>query len=175
VGMTGRNIPGYELYLAPDWRTVKGVYYADQPSIRWGRLVSKARLEFHNGVALEAEAEHGGTFLTGRMASDIGARRVGEFSLTDSRISRVERFMAHTLLDENYGGAAGNCHIALGGASAMSFSGPPQELTQERAEALGFNASGMHWDLVNTEPKRVTATLPGGGKRAIYENGQFLL
>jgi len=175
VGVTGRNIPGYELYLAPDWRTVSGVYYADQPSIRWGRLVSQVRLEFHGGVAVEAQAAQGGAFLSGRIICDAGARRVGEFSLTDKRISRVERFMAHTLLDENYGGATGNCHIALGGASAASFAGPPQELTQERAEELGFNASSLHWDLVNTGPKRVTATLAGGGSRTIYEDGQFLL
>jgi len=175
VGVTGRNIPGFELYLAPDWRTVNGVYYADQPSILWGRLISQVRLEFRGGIALEAQAAQGATFLSGRMACDCGARRVGEFSLTDKRISRVERFMAHTLLDENYGGESGNCHIALGGSSAMSFAGPPQELTQERAEELGFNASSLHWDLVNTEPKRVTATLPGGGRRAIYEDGQFLL
>jgi aminopeptidase len=175
VGVTGRNIPGYELYLAPDWRTVSGVYYADQPSIRWGRLVTQARLDFHNGVAVSAQATQGETFLSGRLASDGGARRVGEFSLTDKRISRVERFMAHTLLDENYGGESGNCHIALGGSSAASFTGPPQELTPERAEELGFNNSGLHWDLVNTEKKRVTATLAGGGKRAIYEDGQFLL
>lgn len=175
VSVAGRNIPSFELYLAPDWRTVSGVYYADQPSTRWGRLVSKARLEFHEGVAVEATAERGGTFLTGRMTTDAGARSVGEFSLTDRRISRVERFMAHTLLDENYGGASGNCHIALGGSSPASFTGPPQELTPEREEALGFNSSSMHWDLVNTEPKRVTATLPGGGRRAIYEDGQFLL
>jgi aminopeptidase len=175
VGVSGRNIPSFELYLAPDWRTVNGVYYADQPSIRWGRLVAQARLEFHEGVAVEATAERGGTFLTGRMTTDSGARSVGEFSLTDKRMSRVERFMAHTLLDENYGGESGNCHIALGGSSAASFSGPPQELTPEREEALGFNTSSMHWDLVNTEPKRVDATLVGGGKRAIYEDGQFLL
>jgi len=175
VGVSGRNVPSFELYLAPDWRTVSGVYYADQPSIRWGRVVSRARLEFHEGVAVEATAESGGTFLTGRMTSDPGARSVGEFSLTDRRTSRVERFMAHTLLDENYGGDSGNCHIALGGASAASFAGPPQELTPEREEVLGFNNSSLHWDLVNTEPKRVTAVLAGGGKRAIYEDGQFLL
>jgi len=175
VGVTGRNVPGFELYLAPDWRTVSGVYYADQPSILWGRLVSQVRLEFHGGVAVSAQAAQGATFLNSRMASDGGARRVGEFSLTDKRISRVERFMAHTLLDENYGGESGNCHIALGGASAMSFAGPAQELTLERAEELGFNASSLHWDLVNTEPKRVSATLPDGGRRTIYEDGQFLL
>lgn len=175
VGVTGRNIPGFELYLAPDWRTVSGVYYADQPSIRWGRVVSQARLEFHGGVAVSTQAAQGEVFLSGRMISDGGARRVGEFSLTDKRISKVERFMAHTLLDENCGGENGNCHIALGGASAASFAGPPQELTAEREEELGFNISGMHWDLVNTEKKRVTATLAGGGRRTIYEDGQFLL
>lgn len=175
VGASGRNMPGFELYLAPDWRTVNGVYYADQPSIRWGRLVSGSRLEFHNGVAVGATAERGGTFLNGRLASDPGARRVGEFSLTDRRISRVERFMAHTLLDENLGGDTGNCHIALGGSSALSFAGPPQELTPEREEELGFNASSLHWDLVNTEQKRVSAILPGGGRRTVYENGQFLI
>jgi hypothetical protein len=37
----------------------------------------------------------------------------------------------------------------------------------------------MHWDLVNTEAKRVTATIPGdragGSRRTIYENGEFLV
>ena len=179
VGLTGRNIPGFELYLAPDWRTVEGVYFADQPSLRWGRVLSDVRLEFHGGVAVQTEAGRGGQFLAGRLASDAGARRVGEFSLTDRRISRVERFMAHTLLDENFGGEFGNCHIALGGASAASFTGPPGELTQELEAALGFNASAMHWDLVSTEARRVTAILPSdtaaGRRRTIYDNGQFLV
>lgn len=179
VGVNGRNIPGCELYLAPDWRTVEGVYHADQPSLRWGRLIADVRLEFHGGVAVNAQAGRGGQFLSGRLYSDGGARRVGEFSLTDRRFSRVERFMAHTLLDENLGGEYGNCHIALGGASAASFSGPPQELTPEREAELGFNASAMHWDLVNTRKKRVTAAIPsdrpGGGVRAIYEDGLFLM
>ncbi|MBU1039651.1 MAG: aminopeptidase [Proteobacteria bacterium] len=179
VGLTGRNIPSYELYLAPDWRTVEGVYFANQPSLRWGRVLSDVRLEFHGGVAVNTEAARGGQFLAGRLASDGGARRVGEFSLTDRRISKVERFMAHTLLDENCGGEFGNCHIALGGASAASFTGPPDELTPEREAELGFNASAMHWDLVSTEARRVTAILPSdkgeGGRRTIYDNGQFLV
>jgi aminopeptidase len=174
VGVSGRNIPGFELYLAPDWRTVEGVYYADQPSIRWGRVVAGAKLEFRSGVAVDADAEHGGAFLAGRLSADGGARRVGEFSLTDRRISRVERFMAHTLLDENLGGQTGNCHIALGGASALSFTGPASELSPELEAELGFNSSILHWDLVNTEPRKVTAELAGGGSRTIYEDGQFL-
>ena len=34
------------------------------------------------------------------MYLDAGARRVGEFSLTDKRFSRVDRFMAHLAMQE---------------------------------------------------------------------------
>ncbi|MBP1739220.1 MAG: aminopeptidase, partial [Deltaproteobacteria bacterium] len=40
---------------------------------------------------------------------------------------------------------------------------------------LGFNDSALHWDLVNTEDKRVTAHLSGGKKMVIYEKGMFAL
>jgi len=38
---------------------------------------------------------------------------------------------------------------------------------------LGFNDSALHWDLVNTEEKRVTAYLRSGENVIIYENGMF--
>ena len=81
--------------------------------------------------------------------------------------------MAHTLLDENWGGEHGNCHIALGGSVLESFTGPQELLTPQLEYELGFNALDMHWDLVNTRPKRVTARLKGGEPRTIYENGMF--
>ncbi|MDD4952810.1 MAG: aminopeptidase, partial [Desulfovibrionaceae bacterium] len=159
VGFTGRNIPACEVYVSPDWRGVRGVYFADQPCLCMGRLVQGVRLEFHDGVALSVEAARGSGFFLSRLSSDGGARRVGEFSLTVRRLSLVDRFMAHTLLDENLGGESGSCHIALGAALPESFSGPAEILTPEMGAQLGFNASAMHWDLVNTEPKSVTAAL----------------
>jgi aminopeptidase len=175
VGVGGANIPGYEVYFAPDSRGVEGVYYADQPTLRYGHLVMGAVLEFSGGVAARVEAGRGQVFLQNQLYSDSGARRVGEFSLTDKRFSRVDRFMAHTLLDENHGGAHGNCHVALGGAVLESFSGPPELLSPELANEMGFNSSDMHWDLVNTQPKRVTARLATGEPKLIYENGSFTL
>jgi aminopeptidase len=41
-------------------------------------------------------------------------------------------------------------------------------------QKLGFNDSALHWDLVNTEKKRVTAHLKSGKVITIYENGKFL-
>nr|WP_203529322.1 aminopeptidase [Pseudodesulfovibrio sp. JC047] len=175
VGVSGGNIPGYEIYFAPDARAVEGTYYADQPSLRYGHLVIGASLDFSEGIAARVESERGQVFLQDQMYSDAGARRVGEFSLTDTRFSRVDRFMAHTLLDENFGGETGNCHIALGGAVVESFSGPSELLTPELEDELGFNRSDMHWDLVNTQPKRVTAWCRSGSSSMIYENGQFCL
>ena len=48
------------------------------------------------------------------MIAQENADKVGEFSLTDKRHSRITKFMATTLFDENMGGEFGNTHIALG-------------------------------------------------------------
>lgn len=174
LGVTGHNIPSFEIYTSPDNHAVEGVFYADQPSFRSGNIVQGVRLEFKQGVAVSLAAEQGEGFAQRQIAMDAGARRVGEFSLTDRRFSRISRFMAHTLFDENFGGAHGNCHIALGMSYSDTFDGDPAILNEQLKRELGFNVSALHWDLVNTEDKRVTARLPGGGLRVIYENGQFV-
>ncbi len=174
IGVSGHNIPSFELFISPDWRGTSGIYYADQPSYRSGNFVKGIRLEFKNGKVLNASAEAGENFLKKQLAMDNGADKIGEFSLTDRRFSKIDRFMANTLFDENFGGKYGNSHIALGASYSDTFSGKSAELTKERKSELGFNDSALHWDIVNTEKKRVTAILKSGGKKLIYENGQFL-
>ena len=63
--------------------------------------------------------------------------------------------------------------MAVGSSYADTYAGSPEELTAERKKELGFNDSALHWDLVNTEPKTVTAMLQGGGSTVIYEDGMF--
>ena len=98
AGISGRNIPSFELFVSPDWRGTRGVFYADQPSFRNGNIVRQVRLEFRNGRLARADATEGGDFLKKQLALDPGASRAGEFSLTDRRFSRIDRFMANTLL-----------------------------------------------------------------------------
>ena len=81
--------------------------------------------------------------------------------------------MANTLYDENHGGRYGNCHLALGLSYSDTFDGDPSELTKDLKKDLGFNDSALHWDLVNTEKKRVTAFLKTGREKVIYEEGMF--
>ena len=173
VGLSGHNLPSFELFTSPDWRGTRGIYYADQPSFRSGNYVEGVRLEFKNGSAVKIEAKTGEEFVKKQLAMDPGARRLGEFSLTDKRFSKINAFMANTLYDENYGGKYGNCHVAVGASYSDAFDGDPARLTPEIKKALGFNSSALHWDLVNTEKKRVTATTAGGKQVKIYENGKF--
>jgi aminopeptidase len=173
IGISGHNIPSFEIFLSPDWRGTEGTYYANQPSFRSGNYVAGVRLLFKKGSAIKITAEKGEAFVVKQLSMDKGARRIGEFSLTDKRFSRINRFMANTLFDENYGGRYGNCHLALGSSYTDTYDGNPSELTKEMKKRLGFNDSALHWDLVNTEKKTVTACLKGGKKVVVYENGMF--
>ena len=116
----------------------------------------------------------GTDFVKKQLKIDKGADKLGEFSLTDKRFSRIDHFMANTLYDENYGGKNGNCHIALGSSYSNTYAGDSKKLTAARKRDLGFNESALHWDLVNTEKKRVTAHLKSGKTISIYENGRFV-
>ena len=173
IGLSGHNIPSFEIFLSPDHRGTKGVYFANQPSFRSGNYVKGVRLEFSRGRAVKIKAEKGQDFVIKQLSMDKGACRIGEFSLTDKRFSKIDTFMANTLFDENFGGRQGNCHIALGASYSDTYSGDVRRLTKEKKEDLGFNDSALHWDLVNTEKKTVTAHLTSGHMVVVYENGMF--
>ncbi|MBA4397070.1 MAG: aminopeptidase [Syntrophus sp. (in: bacteria)] len=173
VGISGHNIPSFEIFLSPDWRGTEGMYHANLPSFRSGNYIEGVRLTFEKGVAVKVQAAVGEDFTIKQLSLDPGAGRVGEFSLTDKRFSRIDRFMADTLFDENFGGAHGNCHIALGSSYTDTYAGNPSDITKSLKKKLGFNDSALHWDLVNTEPKTVTAHLWSGEKCLVYDNGLF--
>jgi aminopeptidase len=174
LGGRGRNIPSFELFTSPDWRGTEGWIYCNQPLYRYGNLVNGIRLEFADGRVTSATAEENEAVLTEMIVTD-GADRIGEFSLTDRRLSRITRFMAHTLYDENVGGRYGNTHIALGRSYQDAYTGDPSEVSPERWGELGFNDSTVHTDVVSTADRVVTATLRGGEERVIYRDGEFQL
>jgi aminopeptidase len=173
AGVSGHNIPSFEVFLSPDWRGTEGRYFSNLPSFRSGNYVEGVCITFAKGDAVKVEANTGEDFTKKQLSMDQGACRVGEFSLTDKRFSRIDRFMADTLFDENFGGEEGNCHVALGASYTDTYDGDPAEMTAARKKKLGFNDSALHWDLVNTERKTITAHLTNGKKMVIYEKGIF--
>lgn len=169
----GNNIPSFEIFTSPDWRGTRGVYFADLSSYRSGNYVKGIKLEFKNGRVIKAAAQQGQNFLRKMLAMDRGAAQIGEFSLTDRRFSKIDKFMADILFDENFGGKYGNCHVAVGSSYADTFCGDVSKLDKKMKEKLGFNDSSLHWDLINTEDKTVRAQLKNGKTVLIYEKGLF--
>jgi aminopeptidase len=174
LGGRGRNIPSFEIFTSPDWRGTEGWIHCDQPLYRYGNLVRGIRLEFSDGRVTRASAEENERVLKEMIATE-GADRIGEFSLTDRRFSRITRFMAQTLYDENVGGEFGNTHIALGRSYQDAYDGDPGSLDPADWERLGFNNSSVHTDVVSTTQRTVTATLADGSERVIYRDGEFVL
>ncbi len=173
LGVGGHNIPSFEIFTSPDWRGAEGIYYANMPGYPNGNYVKGVRLVFKNGRVAEINAEKGEKFVKKRLVMDKGAKQIGELSFTDKRFSPITKFMASGLYDENVGGKYGNCHLALGSSFSDAFKGNPKKLTKKLKKKLGFNDSTLHWDLINTENKKVTAHLKSGKKIVIYENGMF--
>jgi aminopeptidase len=110
------------------------------------------------------------------MIAQENADKVGEFSLTDRRHSRITRFMANTLYDENMGGVYGNTHIALGNAYKDTFPGEYGKVTEAQWAEMGYNSCPkVHTDIISTSDRTVTARLRNGSEQIIYQEGQFLL
>lgn len=173
-GGNGRNIPSFEIFTSPDWRGTQGWMRFNEPVYRYGNLIQGVNLKFENGQVIKAKADKGNDFLQ-QMLKSPDADKLGEFSLTDSRMSRITHPMAETLFDENMGGEQGNCHLAIGMAYKDCYSGDPEKLTKEEWQELGFNDSAEHTDFVTTKQRIVTVVLEDGSEKLIYQDGQFTI
>jgi len=175
LGGTGRNIPSFEVFTTPDARATQGTVAFTEPLHRYGSLIDGIRLTFERGRVVEATAKRNEKLLRAMIGSDDGASRVGEISLTDGRLSPITRYMGETLYDENRGGPQGNFHLALGNAYKEAFRGDVAAQRRRDWQRLGFNESSVHTDIVSTARRTVTALLPSGRSKVIYEDGRFVV
>jgi aminopeptidase len=173
IGGTGRNLPSFEVFTTPDWRGTDGHIAFSEPLYYYGKLLRGVRLEFKDGEVVHADADVGGDQIRA-MVGQPGGNRVGEFSLTDGRVSKITKFMAQTLYDENVGGPYGNSHLALGFAIVDAYDGDEAGVSEQEWDRLGFNvAAAIHADIITTTDRTVTATLHDGSTRVVYANGRF--
>ncbi len=174
LGGSGRNIPSFELFISPDWRGTNGHIYFNQPLYRYGNRISDIKLVFKDGVIVEATASENEQLLKDMIAVH-NADKIGEYSLTDSRMSRITRLMGETLFDENFGGEQGNTHLAVGMSYKDSYAGDMATVSAAQWEEMGFNDSAVHTDIISTEKRKVTAYLPDGSTKVIYDDGKFVV
>ena len=152
VGDGHINIPDGEIYTAPVDDSAEGVIAFEYPGIYGGRSIEGIRLELRAGEVVAATAESGEEFLQQILASDDGARRIGEFGVGVN--DGIDRFVGDILFDEKI---AGTIHLALGRAYA---------------ECGGTNQSAVHWDLVKDLRTEGVIELDG---RRVFENGRLLI
>lgn len=123
-----RNMPSGEVYTGPIESSAEGVITFDVPSTKNGALVEGVRLRFEAGKVVEATAERGQDVLEAQLATDAGARFLGEVGIGTNY--RIQVATQQTLFDEKIGGTV---HLALG---------------RSYLDTGGVNESAIHWDLI---------------------------
>jgi aminopeptidase len=123
-----RNLPSGEVFTGPDERSATGTIHFDVPSSARGDEVSGIELTFAEGEVVAARARQGDALLQAALATDAGARRLGELGIGTN--PGIDRATGLTLLDEKI---AGTVHLALG---------------RSYPETGGVNESSLHWDLI---------------------------
>jgi aminopeptidase len=140
-----RNMPSGEVFTGPT--TAEGVVRFGVPSSPRGLEVAGVSLELRDGIVVSARADRGDEVLQAMLATDEGARRLGEIGIGTN--TGIDRAVGLTLLDEKIGGTV---HLALGRAYP---------------ETGGTNESAIHWDLI-CRPDRLTAD-----GETVLENGKL--
>ena len=146
-----RNMPSGEVFTGPIEDSAEGRISFNVPTGPAGVTVSGVELELRGGEVVRARAREGEDYLHRMLASDDGARRLGELGIGTN--DSIDRPTGTVLLDEKIGGTV---HVALG---------------RSYTETGGRNESALHWDLI--------CDLRGGGTLSadgelVQSDGRFV-
>jgi aminopeptidase len=145
-----RNMPSGEVFTGPRERSANGHVRFTVRSAPAGIDVDGVELELRDGEVVAASATVGDAYLQRALATDDGARYLGEIGIgTNFGIARPTGTI---LFDEKIGGTV---HLALG---------------RSYPETGGKNRSALHWDLICD--LRAGGRLSADGE-VVQENGRF--
>jgi aminopeptidase len=123
-----RNMPSGEVFTGPLEHSAHGHIRFTIPSSPRGVAVEGVELTFAHGEVVAAWAERGDAYLQAALATDRGARYLGELGIGTN--AGIDRATGSILFDEKM---AGTVHLALG---------------RSYPETGGTNVSTLHWDLI---------------------------
>ena len=164
------NIPTEEVFTAPHRMHVDGVVKGTRPYVYNGQLIEGFSVTFKDGEIIAHSAEKNDELLGELLASDEGARRIGEIALVpaSSPINQSGVLFYNTLFDEN---AA--CHIAFGAGYPGTVEGG-NAMNTEQLLAKGVNDSAIHEDvMVGAADMTITGLTASGETVTIFENGEW--
>ncbi len=145
-----RNMPSGEVFTGPLEASANGTIFFDVPSSPAGVEVAGVTLRFEDGVVVEAHAQRGDAYLQRALATDDGARRLGEIGIGTN--FGIDRPIGVILFDEKIGGTV---HLALG---------------RSYPETGGRNQSALHWDLICDLRRGGRITADG---EVVQQDGRF--
>ena len=175
VSWLGSNIPSFEVFTSPDCRDVNWRIKCNQPLYRYWNLVEWIRLEFKDWKLIKASADKNDNILH-EMIKIEWMDHIWEFSLTDSRVSRITHFMAETLFDENVWWEFWNTHIALWRWFDECCIWDRKQLDdQEFKKSIWLNWSDEHVDVISTANRKVIWIMANDDEILIYEDWKFVI
>jgi aminopeptidase len=122
------NMPSGEVFTGPLEDSANGTVRFTIPSSPRGVRVEGVEITFEDGRVRSARAARGQDYLETALATDAGARFLGELGIGTN--TGIDRPTGSILLDEKM---AGTVHLALG---------------RSYPETGGRNTSALHWDLI---------------------------
>ena len=164
------NIPTEEVFTSPDCEKADGIVYSALPLIHHGNKIDRFWLRFEGGCVVDYDAVIGKDALASILATDEGARRLGEVALISKNtpIRESEMLFYDTLYDEN-----ASCHLALGIGFAECYEGGYGMTTEELRER-GVNTSSTHVDfMIGTDDLDIMGICADGTEIPVFVNGQW--
>jgi len=144
------NMPGGEVFGAPEKFGVEGHIRFSYPAIRSGVDVENIFAEFKKGKCIKATADKNEKFLNIMLDTDKGSRFIGELGIGMN--PKVTKFTKNLLFDEKIGGTI---HLAFG----MAYK-----------ECGATNKSALHWDIVKDLRKGGKIIVDG---KVVQQNGKW--
>ncbi|QKY20429.1 aminopeptidase [Halolamina sp. CBA1230] len=148
------NLPGGEVFTAPQKYSVEGEVYFDMPLYRQGREVEGVRLTFEDGKVTEFSAERNEDVLQGVFDTDEEARYLGELGIGMN--DAIDQFTYNMLFDEKMGETV---HMAVGSAYPMCV-----------GEGNELNDSAEHVDMIVDMSEDSVIEVDG---EVVQEDGEF--
>ena len=164
------NIPTEECFTSPMKGQAEGIVYSTKPLSYQGQLIDNFWIRFHQGKAVEWNAQVNNELLTKLITMDRGSCYLGECALVpfDSPINQSGLLFYNTLFDEN---AA--CHLALGMGFADTIN-DFEHKTLAECRALGVNDSMIHEDfMIGSEDMDIDAVCENGDVVPVFRHGNW--
>ncbi|ADB59330.1 peptidase M29 aminopeptidase II [Haloterrigena turkmenica DSM 5511] len=152
VAYDSHNLPSGEVFTAP--YATEGEVTFDVPMTLRGESVRDVRLEFEDGEVVDYDAAQGADVIGEIIATDDGARRLGELGIGMNR--GIDRYTDNILFDEKMGDTI---HLALGRAYDANL-----------PDGESGNDSAVHVDLITDVSEDSRLEIDG---EVVQRNGRF--